>query len=58
MKPTCKSCNKNDKVVKASYADQWLGYECERCNEVVAEIFNISMETGKKETFEPYRLTQ
>lgn len=57
-KPTCKSCKKSDKVVKVSYANEWLGYECERCYEVVAEISCISMDTGKEETYKPYRLTQ
>ena len=45
-KPKCKQCKKSDKVTLVQYGDPdkivivWEGYECERCNCVVKELFN------------------
>lgn len=43
-KPKCKECRRADKVVLVIYGPNsnpvWKGYECERCNCVVKELFN------------------
>ena len=48
-KPKCNQCKKQDKVVLIQYEQSidsnksgivWEGYECERCNCVVKELFN------------------
>ena len=45
--PICQECHKKDKVVKITYENWWLGYECERCYCVVKEIYYTN-EKGKK----------